>query len=823
MFKNYLTVAIRNIARYKVYSFINIAGLAIGMACCALILMYVQHELSYDTFHSKGDRIYRVLRKVVDEKGEMFYPSISGVAAPEVLKDLPEVASVARVYGNHLNVWAKNQDRLFAHAPSSFFCADQEMFEVFDFELTYGDEKTVLQEPFSMIITEKMARRYFEAENPVGEIISTETHTLPGDYRVTGVVKVPENSSIKFDMIVSSATPSPDDRWFNRIWNTWDSSYFVNNIQTYVVLHKEADVREVERKLYQAAVKHMNEELRDQLTYVLQPLTRMHLYTQDDYGLLGWTSMAFDYGNIDHIYLFSGIAALIMLIACVNFMNLATARSANRAKEVGMRKVSGAYRFQLIRQFLGEALLLSFLSFVLAAGLVELMLPHFTAFVGKEISAGINANYYLIIPLLVVCVGFLAGSYPAFFLSAFEAVSVLKGSLKTGLKGAVLKRGLVVFQFAISILLIIGTVTIYRQLEYMQNQDLGFDTSRLIQMPVLIRDLEKTSDRMSRLVWRHNTVKQAFLKHPNILEATAFRHAMGSGNITRQIVLEDGSEHQIYSQQIDEDFLSVFGLELVLGRNFRDVLSLDENDQVLGDWGVILNETAVEKLGLEDPLSKSIRYFPLPHSPFPILGVVKDFHHQSLHKKIAPLFLINSPQSFSNLGVKVRSENLPETLAFLEKTWHTFLPDRPFEYEFVDDHLSQLYQQDQKVGQLVGTFAGLAILVACLGLFGLAAYTAEQRTKEIGVRKVLGASVRGIVVLLSMEFAKLVLVANLIAWPVAYFAVGDWLQNFAYRVDLTWWVFALGGLLALVIALSTVAYQAIKAALANPIEALRYE
>jgi len=813
MFRNYLTVAIRNIARHKVYSFINIAGLAIGMACCALILMYVQHELSYDTFHTKGDQIYRVMRKVKNEKGETFYPSISGAAATEFLKDRPEVESVARVYGHNAIVWTKYQGRQFSHVSSSLLSADQEFFDVFDFALVLGDQQTALQEPFSMIITEAVAHRYFGTEDPMGKVITAEVNVLPGDYKVTGVVRLPENSSFKFDMVVSSTTPSQDS-WYQKIWNEWSPQYYVNNVQTYVVLHKGTDVGDVETMLYNFAVKHMDGELRDQLTYTFQPLTRMHLYTDADYGQLGSAGINIDYGNIQHIYLFSGIAVLIMLIACVNFMNLATARSSSRAKEVGMRKVSGAYRFQLIRQFLGEAMLLSFLAFVLAAGLIELTVPYFNAFVGKEVSSHISINYYLIVPFLVVFVGLLAGSYPAFFLSAFEPVAVLKGSLKTGLKGALLKRGLVVFQFAISILLIIGTITIYRQLNYMQTRNLGFDKTQIIQMPIFSRDRNNKTDSATYLSMRHKTVKQVFKAHPDVLEATAYRLAMGSGRISRQVVTEDGSQHQVYTQQIDEDFLSMYGIDLVAGRTFRDVIRLDENDKIIGDRGFVLNEAAVEKLGLENPVGKTIHLSGFPFDPFPILGVVQNFHHQSLHKEIAPLIMINASMLFGNLGVKVRGESLPETIVFLEKTWQQFLPDRPFEFEFVDKSLNQLYSEDQKVGQLVGTFAGLAILVACLGLFGLAAYTAEQRTKEIGVRKVLGASVRSIVLLLSKEFATLVLVANLIAWPVAYFAVGNWLQNFAYRVDVAWWVFALAGMTALLIALGTVGY---------PIEALRYE
>ena len=473
MLKNYLTIAIRNIARHKVHSFINIAGLAIGMACCALILAYVQNELSFDTFYTKSDRIYRVLRKVDANDGLMYYPSISGPFAPEFLQNLPEVETVTRVAGSG-GLWAKHEDKKFHHDQGALLCADPNFLDVFDFPLITGDPNTVLQEPFSMIITEAMAHRYFGSENALGKIISLELNTLPGDYKITGVVKRPENASMMFDMVTSSNTPSPN-RWVNVTREEWRPSYYINPIQTYVILRKGTNFEALEQKLFEFAKQYMDDEARKRLAYTFQPLSRIYLYTMADYEALGYESAHFNRGNIQHVYLFAGIACLIMLIACVNFMNLSTARSANRAQEVGMRKVSGANRFQLVRQFLGEAVLLSSVAFVLAAGLVELAVAPFNAFVGKNVFSQVSTSHYLILPFLVAIVGLLAGSYPAFFLSAFEPVSMLNGELKSGSKGVWIKKGLVVFQFAISILLMVGTITIYRQLNYVQTRDLGFD------------------------------------------------------------------------------------------------------------------------------------------------------------------------------------------------------------------------------------------------------------------------------------------------------------------------------------------------------------
>ena len=830
MFKNYLTIAIRNIARYKVYSFINIAGLAIGMACCALILLYVQHELSYDVFHSKSDRIYRVLRETQNDDGSlMIHPGISGTFAPALLKDFPEVQNAGRVMGFILTTWYTYNGQKHKESIGTVFLAEPHFMSMFDFEWIQGDPTTALRDPYSVVMTTKTAKRYFGQDDPMGKIITSESPDFSGDFKVAGIVQIPENSSMQFTMLFP-VTSALKNSWMRRRWEHWDPTYQLRPFQTFIVLREGEDSEVLEAKLPDFMEQHMGKEIRAKNTYRLQPLNRMHLYMGTDYGQKqGWDSILISRSHIQTIYLFSGVAFLILLIACVNFMNLSTARSSNRAKEVGLRKVTGAHRFQLIRQFLGESILLSALALIITMGLVELSLPTFNAFVGKNLTLQFNAYHVLLVPGIVVLVGLLAGCYPAFFLSAFAPIAVLTGRLQTGQRGILFRKGLVVFQFAMSILLIVGTIMAYRQLNYMQTKQLGFNKEHLIVAPIFKIDKAVNgsgytrTNRTKRLDLSYHTVKQAFLAHPDILRTSAYRVDMRTGGYERQVHLKDGDTYQVLNQEADEDFLDTFELELIEGRNFSSTLTGAD----IRNYEVLVNETAVRIFGWENPIGKQIQtHISAREGNWAgigtVVGIVKDFHNRSLHEKIRPLVITNRVQ-FDLLALRVRGENVQEVIAFLEDSWKNFMPGFPLEFVFVDESLNQMYREDHKIGQLVGTFALLAILVACLGLFGLAAFTAEQRTKEIGVRKILGASTKSIVLLLSKEFAKLVLIANLIAWPVAYFAIGNWLQNFAYRVDVSWWVFALGGILTLLIALLTVGYQAIRAALANPIEALRYE
>lgn len=815
MFRNYLTIAIRNIARYKIYSFINIAGLAMGMACCALIMLYVQHELSYDHFHAKKDRIYRVLQEINSADGQVrFYAGISGAFKKAVQDAFPEVEEVVRISTNAVRTATIGGKRVQLKDPYKknhpTWAVESNFLDVFDFPMVKGNRQTALQEPFSAIVSETFAQRHFGNEDPIGKVITPDGGYFPGNFTVTGVVSVPEQSSFKFG--IATALFSSHAKW-----ERWDPPGWNNLFFTMMVLREGVDHNSFEAKLPDFREQHLGKEARENGRYHLQPLLRIYNHTRLDFSSIGNERLSL--GDIQRIYLFSGIAFLILLIACINFMTLSTARSANRSKEVGIRKVSGALRAQLIRQFLGEAILLSVLAFFLSLCLVTLTLPTFSAFVGKELTLYQNLYQALITAALVMFVGLLSGIYPAFFLSSFEPIATLKSHLKSGLKGLLLRRGLVVFQFALSILLIIGTVTLYRQLSFLQNKDMGFDKDHLIMLQIFTQDKRtKLSNPEARLSYRYETVKQAFLAHPNVLSASAYAGTPGVDKSTRGKLMRtaEGKPHKILAYCSDEDFLTTMGMSLIAGRDLRN------GDMRRNDRAVIINETAVKSFGWEDPIGKPIDIVNNRGLSFTVVGVVKDFHNVTLREKIQPQ-IYYSGLDFYRMMLKVKGENLPETVAFLEKTYKQLAPSLFFSFSFFDEDLNHVYQNEQRVGQLVGMFALLAVMVACLGLFGLAAFTAEQRTKEIGVRKMLGASTKGIVLLLSTEFAKLVLVANLIAWPAAYFAVDNWLQNFAYRVDLSWWVFALGGLLTLLIALATVGYQAVRAALTNPIEALKYE
>lgn len=604
MFKNYLTVAIRNIARYKVYSFINIASLSIGMACCALILLSVQYELQYDAFHSKSDRIYRVLREARDDDGRLLLLSaISGPFTAALMNDVPEVENAVRFVGSGA-LYMQIGDQQFDLADHKVLAAESSFLDVFDFSLIVGDRETALREPYSVALSEEAAQRFFGSDDPLGKVITLADGRFPGDYTVTGVVAVPEQSSLKFGMVTSFHSTMIEDIWLKEQWEKWHPA--VNSagaFGAFVVLREGVDRQAVEAKLPAFIERYMGKEVREGNTYWLQPLLRIHLYTRADYaGKFHKEPVGVDYSDIQLSYLFSVVAFLIMVIACVNFMNLATARSANRAREVGMRKVSGAHRIQLVQQFLGEAILLSFIAFVFALGLVELTLPAYSEFVGKDLAVERNLYQILMIPGFVAFVGLVAGIYPAFFLSAFEPVAVLKGQSKTGLQGVLLRRGLVVFQFAMSILLIIGTVTAYRQLHYIQNKDLGYQKDQLIGMPIFRLDRYKQRNEPEKwLSQRYTTVKRAFLEHPNVLNATAYLHGFGyKGGNLGEFQTRSGDTYTMQTQAVDEDFIETMKMDLISGRSFYP------HEMTGIPSGIILNETAVKMFGWDDPIGKQL-------------------------------------------------------------------------------------------------------------------------------------------------------------------------------------------------------------------------
>ena len=800
MIKNYLTVAVRNIARNKTFSAINILGLAIGMACCILILLYVQYEMSYDQHHEHGHRIYRVAAKV--KIGEVLRqaPVTPFPMGPALVKDYPEVIEAVRFFeGTDPRTLVEDQHGQVFFEDNLWF-TDPNFFQVFNFPLSKGDPETVFLEPHSVVITEAVAQKYFGGQNPIGQILSFYKLERKKAFKVTGVLKdTVHNSHFRFDFLASPISHHQPD------WTT-------NVFYTYLLLQQSDSARELEAKLPDFIEAHTGGQSKAtgfKIDYFLQPLTDIHLHSRLEAEMS-------ENSDIRYVYLFLIIALFVLILACVNFMNLSTARSATRTKEVGMRKIVGANRLQLIRQFMGESILLALLALFFAIAFVEVSLPAFNAFIQRELVLDYAGNWQVVLTLLgvVLFAGLLSGIYPAFFLSAFQPVEVLKSTLKRGLKTSSSRKTLVVFQFVISIILIIGTVVVYHQSDYIKNKNLGFDKEHVIVMPYPgMRVTERYKSQLSGYANVLNTSKSSSV--PGRRVAGSFFRAHG----------DDTSHGRSAMNKIvvDREFISTYGLELVEGRDFsKDMM----ND---GEGELILNEAAMRHFGWTSCAGKEVENIWPQGGEVKVeyrgevVGVVKDFHYQSLHHQIEPLIITTVEKWFEYFAIRIRSDDVAGTLGFLKTQWKEIAPNKPFDYFFLDDDYDKLYRTEEQIGTLFGLFSILAIFVASLGLFGLASFTAQLRIKEIGIRKVLGASVSNLVLMLSKEFALLVGLANLIAWPIAYYAMNRWLQDFAYRIDLNIWAFVLSGFLALLIALTTVSYQAYKVARTNPVDALRDE
>ena len=812
MLRNYLTVAFRNLIRHKVHSGISIAGLAIGMACGILIFLFVQYELSYDRFHDRADRIYRVaVERDLFGKEIVNVPRVPFSMGPALKDAFPEIAQVTRMYTPGLKPYlVAHQDKRFYE--NSVLSADDHFFEVFTFPFAKGDPKTALAEPNCVVITRDMAEKYFGEEDPIGEVLDFVDF---GEKKiVTGVIdNIPHNSHFRFDFLIS-----------RKIWFSAQDTEHLSLAYTYILLSEQASAHELARKFpefvrtYSGAVMFREKYRETLFNPYLQPLTGIYLYSHlpEELG---------PNRDVADLWLFSSIAFLILIIACVNHMNLATACSANRAKEVGIRKVVGAHRTLLVAQFLGESCLLSCLSLLFAIALAEILLPPFSAFLGKELemaSVG-SVPIWLGLTGVVVLVTVLAGGYPAFFLSTFQPVAVLKGALKMGSGGRMFRKTLVIFQFGISISLIALTSAMYSQLTYMKHKRLGFDKDQLIVAP--LKEFGES---------RVPLVKEELSRHHGILGITGVSDVPGRDIGTHRYTFADGRGSQEFEWKtlfVDYDFIKTLGIELKYGRDFLKQFAADKRE------AFILNETAVKQLGWVDAVGVQVEAPYLQEWKGSVIGVVQDFHFRSLHHRIEPVVLRIHPSATVPRGsskgtrtsttgqivVRVHPENIPGTLAFLKQKWAEFSPRYPLEYSFLNEDFEAMYRTETRLSQIFGIFSLLAIFIACLGLFGLASFVAESRTKEIGIRKVLGATASSIVLLLSKDFLKPVAMANLIALPVSYFAMEDWLKAFAYRVDLSIGVFVLVGMLALSIALLSVGCQAMKAALSRPVNTLRYE
>jgi putative ABC transport system permease protein len=812
MLKNYFKVAWRNLAKHKIFSFINIIGLASGLACFIQITMYVADELSYDRYNEKAERIYRINTDILFGGNNLHLAVASDPLGATLKKDYPQVEDYVRFYNSDGYRMVKKGTEYVRE--NNVVRADSTLFNVFTLPAIAGDTRTALNEPNTVVITESTAKKYFGTTDAIGKQIETDEKgsTL---YKVTAVIKdIPHNSHFHFDFIFTMK--GVDYQMGN---------FLSNNFQTYILLKPGVDYKAFEKNFEQVLVKYVLPQAKEfmnissmdefrkagnKLDYSLMPLTKIHLYS-DRFPELGVN------GNIQYVYIFSAVALFVLLLACINFMNLSTARSANRAREVGIRKVLGSEKRSLVQQFLMESMLMSTLATVLALGLVAICMPWFNELSGKELSLSdlFRSKEIVFLILLPVIVGLLAGSYPAFMLSSFKPIAVLKGRLNAGFKRSALRNALVVFQFTTSIVLIIGTIVVYRQLNYVQTKQLGFNKDQILIVNGTGAMRDKAGafkDEVSKL----SGVKGATFAGYLPVEG----YSRNDNTFSKEAVMTSQNGFNMQSWEVDYDYLNLLGMQLVKGRNFSKQFGTDSS-------AIIINEAAARNLGYADPVGKNLYQMYQDQNgtrlrTYTIIGMVKDFHYESLRQNIGPLLfrLGNSPWA---TAFKVNTGDIRHLLGEIESKWKTMAPGMPFNYQFLDDAFNNMYKVEQRTGKLGLSLAVIAILIACLGLFGLATYTAEQRIKEIGIRKVLGATVANLVSMLSVDFLKLVIIASVIAFPLSWWAMSKWLQDFAYRTKIGWWIFALAAVIAVIIALLTVCSQAIKAALANPVKNLRTE
>jgi putative ABC transport system permease protein len=793
MIKNYFKIAFRNLWRHKAFSFINILGLTVGMTACFLIFLYVKFELSYDAFNKKADRTYRLVTDLKTPSDDLHISVTSWSFAPELKRQLPEIQAFTRISNGSLLV--KRGDIKFQEDQMLF--ADSSLFNVFDFKLLQGNPQTALSQQYSIVLSEKAAKKYFGNEHPLGQVLLVGPEQKPATVR--GVMKdIPENSQVKTDFFVSMSTLTQTiNRGLDEQWGNFGATSFL-------LLKPNTNAKVLEGKIPAVLENWIGPKMKEaqmHYTLFLEPLRDVYLYsTRDDSKS----------GNIKNVYVFSIIAIFILLIACINFINLTTARSSERAKEVGIRKVVGASKNQLGRQFIGESVILCLIAFVLTVALSALLLPMFNQVSGKIISNGIFSDLSLLMLLFMasLLIGLLAGFYPALVLSSFKPIVVLKGKFSTGTKGILLRKGLVIAQFTISIALIIGTIIVYSQMQFMRKQDLGFNKDQMM--------LVDTNGDRGTLAF-----SQAISADPNVTSVSLSSSAPGQGNSSAYSEVENKSGNlQVGTMAIyfvDFNFIPDYKMKILAGRAFSKDFPTDTTE------AMVVNETAMKMFGYSSPDEIIGRRFKQWGREGKIIGVVKDFHYRSLQENIKPLSMRIDSSSVSLVNIHIAAVNLPTTIASIESKWKQIIPSRPFSYVFLDDAFNKQYEKEDRFQKLFLNFSILAIFISCLGLLGLASYSTIQRNKEIGIRKVLGATVTNITTLLSKDFIKLVLIALVIASPIAWLGMNNWLKGFAYRIDIRWQVFVFAAVIAILIALFTVSFQAIKAAIANPVKSLRSE
>lgn len=815
MLKNYLTIAFRNLRKQSFYSIINITGLAIGVACCLVIVLYIMNELSYDRHHANADRIYRIDNEILFNGNHLRLASTSAPMAGALVADYPEVEVAARFFQNGPFLVKRDienfREEKIAHA-------DNDILKIFDIPFISGNPENALTEPNTMIISESAEEKYFPGENALGQTLILDNTTT---YKITGVFKdMPETSHFHLDMIPSLETEpmSKDQQWLS------------NNLNTYILLQKGATAADLEAKFPTMLEKYVGpllklmlgpdtslekfKEAGNKFEWTVRPLTDIHLYSD-------LTAEFEPNSDITYVYLFGAVAIFILLIACINFMNLSTARSSNRAKEVGMRKVMGSLRSHLVNQFLMESILLSLFSFVIALLFATLAMPLFNDLAGRQLNIPWDSpTFFLVVFGFAFIIGIFAGTYPAFFLSAFRPINVLKGNMSLGMKSGLIRSGLVVFQFSISIILLVGTFTVQRQLSYIQQKKIGFNKDQVI----VIKDAYAMGDQLQS--FKDEVLKNSMITNGSISGFLPVSGTNRNDNVYWPKGMQPSEDNMVSLQiwSVDYDYVKTLGMNIIDGRDFSENFRSDSN-------AVILNQSAVKMMGYnEEVIGKEISTFARGmdengrpnQSATPIIGVVEDFHFESLKQNITPLaFFLR--KSSGAITFRFEAANTQDVIKTIESIWRTMAPGQPFQYSFLDDDFSAMYKSEQRLGEIFAIFAGLAIIVASLGLFALTSFTAEQRTKEIGIRKVLGASISSIVMLLSKEFGKLIIISFFLSVPVAWYAVNWWLEGYMYKVEVGVFVYFLAGLASFLIAWITMGYQSIKAASSNPIEALRGE
>jgi putative ABC transport system permease protein len=798
MIKNYFKIAWRNLLKNKGFSAINIIGLAVGIASCLLITLYVTNEFSYDNFHEKGNRIVRVVMEYGSDN-DVSKVGVTGTkAAPSFKRAFPEVEAGVRMYATDRGV--KSGEKLFNE--KNFYYADSAFFDVFSFKLLVGNPKKALSEPNTVVISENTAKKYFGTENPIGKIIRVNDTK---DFAITGIAaNCPQNSQIQFDFLASFTSlraAQEEETWANANWTT------------FLLLNEEKNIKPLQAKIQPFLATQMSKEemAESHLNFILEPFTTVHLYSD--------VENAFQPNiNVTYLYIFLAVALLILAIASFTYMNLTTARATERAREVGMRKVLGAARKQLFWQFIAESAVITTVALLIGVLLSKVFLASFNALIDKKLA--FSAIFSPINLVLILGMSFsitlLAGSYPALVLSGFQPIKVLKGAFKTSFSGLFLRKSLIVFQFGISVFLIIATLTIQNQLHFIQQKKLGYNKEHVLVLPLDSKSNEKLS-----------TFKTVLSSNPEVLGVTGAYETpvfINGGYAMWGEGMPQGKRKSIAALPIDENFVKTMGLEIVAGNNLSDadMKRIMDKDYKKNYFYFTLNESAVKSMGWTNENAIGRKMDMGDPRQGEVKAVIKDFHFASLHQKIEPLILFPDTY-FNTLMVRLSGKEMPKTLAFVGEKWKELAPNRPFDYEFMDEEFNRLYTSETQIGKAFSVFASLAIFLACLGLFGLATFTILQRTKEIGIRKVLGASIPNIIQLLSKDFLKLIMVSILIASPLAYWVMSRWLQDFVYRINISLSVFVLAGVMALLIALLTVSFQAIKAAVANPVKSLRTE